>query len=392
MTRRRPPILAAAIALCAAGVVITAQTPIRPDGQAALSARPDGQAAPSARRAGRTPDLPARLSDADFWRLASESSEPDGYFRITDNFTSNENEIGTLFSRLRDQQLTGDVYLGVGPEQNFTYIAAIEPSMAFILDIRRQAAMQHLMFKALFEMARDRAEFLSLLFARPRPGDLDETTPVDRLLTAYFPVAPDATLRTETRDRIFERLTGTHGFELTANERLKLDAVYYAFVQYGPGITTRGAYSGRGSQWTFADLTGWSTDAARQAQSFLSTEAHFRTVKSLQERNLIVPVTGDFGGAKALRAVGTWVRDRGGVIRAFYVSNVEQYLFQDSKAHAFYENVRTLPLDERSVFIRPYALRGFRTADAGLCSITAFLAAEAAGRVRNHDQALACGR
>src|SRR6476660_3480233 len=89
--------------------------------------------------------LPARLTDAEFWTLVSDISEPGGYFRITDNYTSNEREVGILQTMLRDQGVKGGVYLGVGPEQNFSYIAAIRPVMAFVVDIRRQAVVQHLM-------------------------------------------------------------------------------------------------------------------------------------------------------------------------------------------------------------------------------------------------------
>ena len=47
----------------------------------------------------------------------------------------------------------GGAYLGVGPEQNFNYIAAIRPAITVIFDIRQQAVMQHLLFKALFELS-----------------------------------------------------------------------------------------------------------------------------------------------------------------------------------------------------------------------------------------------
>src|SRR5437763_13903170 len=137
------------------------------------------------------PALPDRLSDADFWNLASSISEPGGYFRIVDNFTSNENEIGRLFTRLASSGAQGGVYLGVGPEQNLTYIAALGPSMAFIVDIRRQAVMQHLMFKAIFEMANDRADFISLLFSKPRPTGLDAKTPIQQIWEAFSKVRTD---------------------------------------------------------------------------------------------------------------------------------------------------------------------------------------------------------
>ena len=79
-------------------------------------------------------------------------------------------EVGRVFTMLRERGVAGGVYLGVGPEQNLTYIAAIRPEMAFIIDIRRQAVMQHLMFKAVFELATDRADFISLLFSKPTAG------------------------------------------------------------------------------------------------------------------------------------------------------------------------------------------------------------------------------
>ena len=74
--------------------------------------------------------------------------------------------------------------------------------------------------------------------------------------------------------------------------------------------------------------------------------------EGFQSRNLVVPVVGDFGGPKAIRAVGHYLKSRGGTVGAFYLSNVEQYLYQDGKWDAFCRNVATLPLDQSSTFIR----------------------------------------
>ena len=332
--------------------------------------------------------LPARIPDADFWALVTDVSEPGGFFRITDNFTSNENEVGRMFEQLRQRQVTGGVYLGVGPEQNFSYIAAVQPEMAFIVDIRRQAVMQHLMFKAMFELARDRADFLSMLFAKPRPSGLQATTPIQKMWEAFFAVPTDLALAARTRDRVVAHLTKTKKFTFTTEESAQLDAVLAAFAQYGPGITTRGG-GGGGNSVTFADLTGWSLDTTGQPQSFLSTEEHYRRVKSLHDRNLIVPVSGDFGGPKTLRAIGAWIAARGATINAFYVSNVEQYLFQERKNGLFFANVAALPLGETSIFIRPYAMRRHGVAPS-LCVIPPFLKAVEAGRVPSNNEALAC--
>ncbi len=335
------------------------------------------------------PGLPDRLSDKEFWQLQEDISEPGGYFRIEDNYTSNEMEIGQLFSMLRDRHVGGDVYLGVGPEQNFTYIAAIRPRMAFIVDIRRQAAMQHLMFKALFEMAPDRAEFVSLLFAKPRPAGLDSATPVEKMWDAYRPVSSDSALYTHTYGRIVDRLTRVHGFTFTPDEFEKLRAVYSAFYYFGPAIGTRGYTNGRGGD--FAALTGFSYDNAGKPQSFLSSEENYRYVKTLHERNLIVPISGDFGGPKALRAIAGYLSQHGATVRAFYVSNVEQYLFGDGKDRQFYANVSTFPVDSASVFIRPYSMRrGAGGQVQSVCPIKPFIVAAMAGRVMSNDAALAC--
>jgi len=337
--------------------------------------------------------LPERLGDAEFWKLVSDISEPGGYFRLSDNFTSNEREIGRLFTMLRDQGVSGGVYLGVGPEQNFTYIAAIHPTMAFVVDIRRQAVMQHLMFKAIFELASDRADFISLLFAKPRPAKIDGATPIQQIWDAYAQVASDSAMATKNYTVIVDHLTKKHRFTFTAEESAQLQMVFGAFYAFGPAISTRGAPGGRGGGYgvTFADLTSYSMDDAGQPQSFLSTEDNFAYVKALQEKNLIVPVSGDFGGPKAIRAIGAYLREHSGVVSAFYVSNVEQYLFQDAKQREFYDNVATLPVSEKSVFIRPYALRR-GTVNEALCPITAFIAAVQAGRIYSNNESLACVR
>ena len=345
----------------------------------------------------RAAALPDRLADREFWQLVAGISEPGGYFRIEDNFTSNETEVGQIFTMLRGSDVAGDVFLGVGPEQNYTYIAAIRPRMAFIIDIRRQAVVQHLMFKAMFGLSRDRADFVSLLFSKPRPDGLSDTASAEQLWSAFRAVRSDSSMARTTYSLVVDRLTGTHGFVLNEQERAQLRHVFNAFQHYGPSITTRGPPGTRGG--TFMTLTGFSLDTTGAARSFLSSGENFRIVKDLHDRNLIVPVSGDFGGPRALRAIGDYLRRRNAVVRAFYVSNVEQYLFSDGVAGAFYANVATLPVDSASVFIRPYTLRrafGGMTSPFGrerseaLCPIAAFLASVAQGRVQSNNDALSC--
>src|SRR6266850_2383150 len=128
--------------------------------------------------------LPLRLTDRDFWRLSTEWSEPNGYFR-SENLTSNELLFQHVITDLVARTRPGDVYLGVGPEQNYTYIAAVRPSMAVIFDIRRGNLHLQLVYKALFELAADRVDFVSMLFAKPRPSGLSPKSTVVDIFSAF---------------------------------------------------------------------------------------------------------------------------------------------------------------------------------------------------------------
>jgi hypothetical protein len=342
--------------------------------------------------------IPAKIPDAEYWKTINELAEPGGYFRIPDNFTSNEIEVGWIFTRLQETKVNGGVYLGVGPEQNLSYIASIRPKMAVLFDIRRQAMVQHQLFKAIFELSPDRADFIQMTFAKPRPAKLDSTTEIRAMWDAFWYIPTDTAMARKNYTRIVDHLTKTHGFTFTEYETQMMKNVYDSFIAFGPVITTNGGpgqNNGRQPANTFADMTGYSYDAAGQPRSFMSSEDNYRYVRNLHLNNLILTVTGDFGGPKAIRAVGDYLKARNAVVSAFYVSNVEQYLFMDGKANAFYANVATLPVDDKSVFIRPYSMRNFNR-DGGygttnsLCPIAGFLRAVNTGRVYSNNDALAC--
>ena len=94
-------------------------------------------------------------------------SEPGGYFD-TDNLISNERSYLQVLPDARAAGVAAASYIGVGPDQNFSYIARLRPPIAFIVDIRRDNLLLHLLFKAVFEQARTRIEYLALLV---RPAD-----------------------------------------------------------------------------------------------------------------------------------------------------------------------------------------------------------------------------
>jgi hypothetical protein len=300
--------------------------------------------------------LPGTLSDTEFWSLIERVSEPDGYFRSnsgsTDNLLSNENGLSTAATALSMRPKGSGVYLGVGPEQNFTYIAAMRPRIAFITDIRRGNMLLHLMYKALFETSANRTDFVALLFNRKRPAGLTARSTAAELMRAYSRAEPndEASFNTNLKS-IIDHLTRTHSLRLSSDDLDGIKYIYQNFYQFGPGINYTSSINGRSGAASYALLMA-TTDGNGTERSYLSSEDSFTFVKNMQARNLIVPIVGDFAGAKALRAVGSFLKDRGVTVTAFYVSNVEDYLERNGVWPKFCANVAALPLDSNSVFIR----------------------------------------
>src|SRR5229473_4814537 len=82
-------------------------------------------------------------------------------------------------------------------------------------------------------------------------------------------------------------------------------------------------------------------------------------VKDLDQKNLIVTLVGDFAGPKAILSVGKYLKEHNATVTAFYVSNVEQFLYGSGTWTTFCRNVATLPLDPMSTFIRSTRSGGF---------------------------------
>ena len=298
--------------------------------------------------------LPSRLTNQEFWALISTASEPDGNFR-SDNLVSNELKFQWVIPELVRRVKAGGVYIGVGPEQNFSYVAALKPKVAFIVDVRRGNTDLHLMYKAIFELSADRADFVSRLLSRRRPAGLTAASTAAEIFSAFSMVDPSERMLNENLALIRHQLTTEHRFPLAGDDLMRIEAIYRVFflagtkIQYSP----YGSFGGT-TQPTYAELMA-ATDEAGESRSFLASEAVFSVIRDLERRNALVPLVGDFAGPKTLRSIGSYARRRGATISAFYVSNVEEYL-QGPAGQAFCGNVTALPLSAESVFIR--AVRG----------------------------------
>ena len=330
------------------------ETPLAPARAAILSLSLTGMAR-NAVRAG-APALPDKLSDRDYWTLVTELSEPDGEFR-SDNLLSNEIFLQYVIPELVRSAKTKRVYLGVGPEQNFTYIAALKPKMVFIVDIRRGNLQLHLMYKALFELSADRADFVFRLFSRKRPEGLGSKSTADEIFRAL----QNAVERAEPSDALFKAepqgpagspdAHASPAADPRRPEGHRVHLRHVLLVRSGLSYWSTGGRGGGRDAPTYWDLMV-AEDGKGQHRSFLANDENFMVLKELHEKNLLVPVVGNFAGPKALRAVGRYLKEREATVSAFYLSNVEQYLQREGSWYAFCANVATLPLDASSMFIR----------------------------------------
>jgi hypothetical protein len=320
--------------------------------------------------------LPGQLTADEFWALSHDLSEAGGTFR-SDNLLSNERQLQHVIPTLTRVVPEGQVYLGVGPEQNFTYISALRPSLAFIVDIRRGNLQLHLMYKALFAVSTDRADFVSRLFSRLRPPGVGAAARIEDIFAAVAAAPPSPTLLTETAAAMRVHLTETLRLPVTQEDLQGIARIHEMFFANGPAIQYSANFARSTSFPTYAELMT-ATDAAGVARSFLASGEAYEIVRSLQERHLIVPIVGDFAGDKALRAVGRYLDERRATIGAFYLSNVEQYLGRDGRWHLFCQNVAALPLQATSTFIR--SIRdGNYGRGMGLISVTGRIVAETKG-------------
>jgi hypothetical protein len=253
----------------------------------------------------------------------------------------------------------GGVYVGVGPEQNFTFIAAAHPRLAFVVDIQRGILIEHLLYKATFDLSRTRKEFVERLFSRLLPAGSAGASAND-LMNAVPAASADGPAFERNLAEVLDTLQTKYAVHLDAADTSSLRSIYQLFGTLGPRIDWASTMHVGAVMASYQQLMG-QHDGAGHELSFLSSEPRYALVRDMEIRNLIVPLVGNFAGPKTIRGIGDFLRTRGDAVSAFYVSNVEEYLTRDQHRSAdngqwsaFCANVATWPLALDARFIRPY--------------------------------------
>lgn len=288
-----------------------------------------------------------------FAALSARLSEPGGYFD-SDNLISNETSYLHVIGKIRELGVAGGVYVGVGPDQSFSYIAKIRPKMAIMIDIRKDNLLQHLLFKAMFARSRNRVEYLCTMFGKPFPKTKGWDSRGVKELSEYIDTtASDAKLFEKTSKDIRQDIQ-KFGIPLTQTDLETIGKVQHAFFSAGLDIRYSSYHRPPRSIYPPYRELLLETDLGGQQQNYFNSEDDFQFIKRLEDQDLIVPVVGDLSGPQAMKAIGQYVAEIKEHVSAFYVSNVEFYLQRQGTFDNFAENLKSLPIDNRSVIIRSY--------------------------------------
>lgn len=293
-------------------------------------------------------------SITDFAALVRSLSDSGGYFD-TDNLISNERGYQQIMGAMDRLGVRGGAYIGVGPDQNFTYIAQVRPRIAFLIDIRRDNMLQHLLFKALFARASNRAEYLALWTGRPLPANTGAlgARPIDEMV-AWIDSTPATAVSVQRAKATVREEVQRSGITLSSRDLATIARFHDEFIT--DGLSLRFTSAGRAPQPYYPTLRQLilEHDASGRMRSYLASDESFQFVKSMQRRNLMVPVTGNLSGPQSLARIGAYLASNAARVSTLYVSNVEDYLIRDGQFAAYAAAVRALPRDTNAVIIRSF--------------------------------------
>lgn len=342
---------------------------------------------------------PGRVSDAIpdsvFANLVQRLSGPGVRFN-TDNLVSNERSYLHVIGEIEERGVRGGAFIGVGPDQSFSYIATLRPEVAIMLDIRRDNLLQHLLYKAIFEVSPSRVEFLAHLFGKPAPADASEW--IGRGIgdaLAYVENTPTDDLLVEQRHGWIAERVQAYGVPLNDQDVATIQRFHQEFIDHGSGLKyTTYDRAPRSVDPTYRQLA-LETDLQGREMSFLATTERYAIVRDMERQNRVIPVVGDLAGDHAMREIGRYLEEIQLPVSVLYASNVEFLLWERETLGEFVENVAALPRAPDALLIRsimgrpgrihPHNVRGYYSTQS-LQTLENLVDAHRAGEYRSYRE------
>jgi hypothetical protein len=264
--------------------------------------------------------------------------------RPADNLMTNEDSFPRVCGELARRAPAGGVYVGVGPDQNLTYLAHARVELGFVVDYRRRNLRLHLLHRALLALAADRAGYLSRLTARSLRDVGKETDGAGLVAAARRAAWDQKQFDREVREvrRYLEPL------RIVQEEEWSDLRTIHARLS-GPGVEAR--FLALPMYPTLGDLIT-TTDREGRPAHFLAAEGLYATLRSLQCEDRVIPLVGDLGSPGTLGRIGAWLRERSLGVSVVYLSDVEFFLLRGGRYEGLVQGLEALPRLEGAVLLR----------------------------------------
>ncbi|MFM7319838.1 MAG: hypothetical protein ACKO5E_23060 [bacterium] len=269
-----------------------------------------------------------------------------------DNLMTNEDSIASVVDELDGKVPTGQVYLGVGPDQNFTLMAYARPAMSFIIDYRRKNQLLHFLHQALLQLSESRMEYLENFWARRFSGQQNHQKPLsaEAIMAGFEKAELDQKKLREVQEKVKAVIRLLHDFSPDdLNEIAKIQARLA-----GPGPETRFL-----ALKMYPTIRQMITGPSRSGKPghWLASDESYATVRQLSSSGHIYPITGDWsansrGNETVFSKLGAYLRREKRQVGCYYISDVEFFLFRSGRFSDYLANLGQLPWHPSAVVIR----------------------------------------
>lgn len=217
----------------------------------------------------------------------------------------------------------GGAYIGVGPCQNFTYIGAMRPSHAVIIDARLDNLIEHLIFKLAFEAAATPREYLAFLFSREIPAVSSEE--VSALLAAFDNAATSLDLFEMNCEALLGELRDR--WQLPDGMIARARHIYGEFHRRGLTITSVSEEQLKTLDY-IPDLRTVISSRAYTGENFhyLASAERYSYVRDLQVSDRVVLALGNITDSSSAGLLNELLSEVGVEMRVLYLSNMEEFL------------------------------------------------------------------
>jgi len=216
--------------------------------------------------------------------------------------SSNENRIDLFYDSIKN---LGGGYVGVGTDQNFTFIAWARSEYAYLMDFDPVVVAINRIHLHFIDISPDYTSFRNLWIRKDKRASL-------KIIRDHFQKDPDYT----TILKAYYIATGTRSWS-PVPERLR----------------------------TLERLT-----RTYPLKTFVNQPADYEYIRTLVKQGRIRAVPGNLNGIKTFTGINNAARDLGVPIRILYTSNAEDYFRSYSKE--FRMNISDMPVDETGLLIR----------------------------------------